>query len=233
MDRDHDFCYKLILLAGIAVVVVNLNPLIKLDGYYFFAEWVRIPDLKERSTAFVIGWVQRHLFRLPVDVPVVSRRRVPLFVLYALISGGYSYLLLLFFVRFGYNVFFHWFAELALVPAALLAFVIFRSRLRSLLTFFQVFYRTKAGSLRLTPLRGVLAIVLLVILFVPIARDRENAWFVIEPTGTHEVHAGVPGRILAVYVKEGDAVSRGQVMARLQSLSEASAREEAEAQVAS
>jgi putative peptide zinc metalloprotease protein len=229
----HDFCYKLILLTGIAVVVVNLNPLIKLDGYYFFAEWVRIPDLKERSTAFVIGWVQRHLFRLPVDVPVVSRRRVPLFVLYALISGGYSYLLLLFFVRFGYNVFFHWFAELALVPAALLAFVIFRSRLRSLLTFFQVFYRTKAGSLRLTPLRGVLAIVLLVILFVPIARDRENAWFVIEPTDTHEVHAGVPGRILAVYVKEGDAVSRGQVMARLQSLSEASAREEAEAQVAS
>jgi len=31
-----------------------------------------------------------------------------------------------------YNVFFHWFAELALVPAAVLAFVIFRSRLRGL-----------------------------------------------------------------------------------------------------
>ncbi len=37
----NDFCYKLILLTGIAVVVINLNPLIKLDGYYFFAEWVR------------------------------------------------------------------------------------------------------------------------------------------------------------------------------------------------
>ena len=114
----HDFCYKLILLTGLAVVVINLNPLIKLDGYYFFAEWVRVPDLKERSTAFLIGWMQRHIFRLPVDVPVVSRRRVPLFVFYALASGVYSYLLLLFFVRFSYNVFFHWFAELALVPAA-------------------------------------------------------------------------------------------------------------------
>ncbi len=33
----HEFCYKLILLTGIAVVVINLNPLIKLDGYYFFS----------------------------------------------------------------------------------------------------------------------------------------------------------------------------------------------------
>jgi putative peptide zinc metalloprotease protein len=104
----HDFSYKLILLSGLFLLAVNLNPLIKLDGYYFLTEWIRIPDLKERSTAFLIGWVQAHVFRLPVDVPVVARRRVPLFVLYALASGGYSYLLLLLFVRFGYNVFFHW-----------------------------------------------------------------------------------------------------------------------------
>jgi putative peptide zinc metalloprotease protein len=230
----HDFCYKLILITGLAVVVVNLNPLIKLDGYYFFTEWLRIPDLKERSTRFLTGWTQHHIFRLPVDVPVVSRRRVPLFVLYALVSGGYSYLLLLLFVRFSYNVFYRWFAELALVPAALLAFVIFRSRLRSLQDFARDFYRARAGNgaLRLTPPRAVLAIALLAILFVPIARDRENAYFVIEPSESHQVHAGVPGRVLAVYVKEGEAVRRGQVMAKLQSLNEASASAEAEARLA-
>jgi putative peptide zinc metalloprotease protein len=231
----HDFSYKLILLTGLAVVVINLNPLIKLDGYYFFTEWLRVPDLKERSTSFLIGWVQRYILRLPVEVPVVSRRRVPLFVFYALVSGAYSYLLLLLFIRFSYNVFFHWFAELALVPAALLAFVIFRSRLRGLQTFAQGFYRTKAaaGALRLTPLRAVLAIALLAILFVPMLRDRENAYFVIEPSETHQVHAGVPGKVLAVYVKEGDTVNRGQVMARLRSLSEAGDRQQAETQLAS
>jgi putative peptide zinc metalloprotease protein len=217
------------------MVAINLNPLIKLDGYYLFAEWVRVPDLKERSTAFVIGWLQRHIFRLPVDAPVVSRRRVPLFVLYAVASGAYSYLLLLLFVRFSYNIFFHWFAELALLPAALLAFVIFRSRLRGLKNFAVDFYRTHEGdgAFRLTPLRAVLAVALLVLLFVPLVRDRENAWFVIEPSETHQVHAGVPGKVSAVYVKEGEAVRSGQVMARLQSLNEASASEEAEAQVAS
>jgi putative peptide zinc metalloprotease protein len=231
----NDFCYKLILLTGIAVVVINFNPLIKLDGYYFFAEWVRVPDLKERSTSFLIGWIQRHIFRLPVDVPVVSRRRVPLFVLYALASGAYSYLLLWLFVRFSYNVFYHWFAELALVPAAVLAFFIFRSRLRGLQNFVLGFFRTKAGegAFRLTPLRAVLAAPLLALFFLPIMRERLNAYFVIEPRDTHQVHAGVPGKVLAVYVKEGDAVSSGQVMARLQSLNEASAREEAAEQVAS
>src|ERR1700733_950185 len=231
----NDFSYKLILLTGLAVVVINLNPLIKLDGYYFFTEWLRVPDLKERSTSFLIGWIQRYIFRLPVDVPVVSRRRVPLFVLYALASGVYSYMLLLVFIRFSYNIFFHWFAELALLPAALLAFVIFRSRLRGLQTFVQGVYRTKvaAGALRLTPLRAVIAMALLAVLFVPILRDRETAYFVIEPTETHQVHAGVPGKVSAVYVKEGDTVSRGQVMARLRSLNEAGDRQEAEAQLAS
>jgi putative peptide zinc metalloprotease protein len=234
-DWMHDFSYKLILLTGLAVVVINLNPLIKLDGYYFFTEWLRVPDLKERSTSFLIAWVQRYIFRLPTEVPVVSRRRLPLFVFYALASGAYSYLLLLLFIRFSYNVFSHWLAELALIPAALLAFVIFRSRLRGLRTFAQGFYRTRvaAGALRLTPLRAVLAMALLAILFVPLLRDRENAYFVIEPSETHQVHAGVPGKVLAVYVKEGDTVNRGQVMAKLRSLSEASDRQQAETQLAS
>jgi putative peptide zinc metalloprotease protein len=231
----HNFSYKFILLSGLALLVVNLNPLIKLDGYYFLTEWLRIPDLKERSTAFLTGWVQRHLFRLPVDVPVISQRRVPLFLLYAFASGVYSYTLLFLFIRFSYNVFFHWFAELALLPAAFLAFLIFRSRLRQLRSFALEFYRTRTAdrTLRLTPWNALLALVIIALVFLPIFRDRENAYFVIEPRDTHEVHAGIPGRVLAVYVREGDSVRPGQELARLQSLSESSATEEAEAQLAS
>ncbi len=43
----HDFAYKIILITGLAVIVMNLNPLIKLDGYYFLTEFIGIPDLKE------------------------------------------------------------------------------------------------------------------------------------------------------------------------------------------
>ena len=231
----HDFAYKFILLSGLALLAVNLNPLIKLDGYYFFTEWIGIPDLKERSTAFLTGWVQARLFRMPVEVPVVARRRVPLFVLYAVASGIYGYGLLLVFVRFGYNVLHHWLAELALVPAGLLAFVIFRSRLQALNNFARSVLSTKAGdgSFRLTPLRAGLGIALLAILFVPILRDRENAYFVIESTEVHQVHAGIPGRVSAVYVKQGETVRSGQTMATLESLDEAGDREQAKEQLVS
>lgn len=85
----------------------------------------------------------------------------------------------------------------------------------------------------MTPLRVTVAIALLALLFVPILRDRENAYFVIEPREMHQVHAGVPGTVIAVYVKEGDMVSNGQVLAKLRSLSEASDRQEAETRLAS
>ena len=111
--------------------------------------------------------------------------------------------------------------------------MIFRSRLRSLGSFARDFYRTNAAAFRLTPSRAALAVALLALLFVPIVRERENAYFVIEPRETHQVHAGVPGKVVAVYVKEGDPVRSGQVMARLQSMNAASASEEAASLVAS
>ena len=72
-------------------MVINLNPLIKLDGYYFLTELIGIPDLKERSTAFLSGWFQSRVLRLPVETPVVARKRAPFFILYAIVSGVYSY----------------------------------------------------------------------------------------------------------------------------------------------
>jgi multidrug resistance efflux pump len=79
----------------------------------------------------------------------------------------------------------------------------------------------------------LVAIMVCVLLFVPLVRDRENAYFVIEPSQTSQVHAGVPGRVLAVYVSEGEAVRQGQVMASLRSLNEAGARDQAAAQLSS
>src|SRR6202789_856846 len=128
----HDFSYKGILITGLAVILMNLNPFLKLDGYYFFTEIIGIPDLKERSTAFVSGWMQSQLLRLPVEFPVVPRRRVPLFIVYAVISGAYSYLMLFFVVRFSYNVSSKLIAEFAVIPEGALAIAIFRSRLKSL-----------------------------------------------------------------------------------------------------
>ena len=228
---QHDFAYQIILLTGIAVVLINLNPLIKLDGYYFLTELIEIPDLKERSTAFVSGWFQSHILRLPVEAPIVPRRRVLLFVVYAIASGTYSYLLLFFVVRLTYNIAAHWMAEFALIPAGGLAFIIFRSRLRALRDGFNHFWKQRFGShhrWRLT--HTVATAALAAILFLPLWRDRENAFFVIEPLHSRTVYAAVEGRVDSVLVKEGESVRAGQPLLRMSSLTAASMQSSAAAQ---
>ena len=176
------------------MVVINLNPLIKLDGYYFFTEWLRVPDLKERSTSFLIGWVQRHIFRLPVEVPMVSRRRVPLFVLYALRLRRLQLLAVAAVHPLQLQHLLPLVRRACRAPGGLLAFVIFRSRLRGLRP-----SRWASTELRLPratapdALRAVLAIALLAIplcRYCAIARMPTS----LSSQETHQVHTGVPER---------------------------------------
>ncbi len=79
----HDLAYKVMLITGVVVVVVNMNPLIKLDGYYAFSEILGFADIKEKSTAYLSGLVRKNIFRLPVEMDFVPRRRRAGFILYA------------------------------------------------------------------------------------------------------------------------------------------------------
>jgi putative peptide zinc metalloprotease protein len=230
----HDFAYEIILITGLAVIVINLNPLIKLDGYYFLTEWIGIPDLKERSTAFLSGWVQHYIFCLPVEVPIVPRRRVAFFAIYAFVSGCYSYLLLFAVVRFSFNILSHFMAEWALLPAAALAFVIFRSRLRVFGKFLANFYKVRQQSTiwRVTPFRLAALAVLAILLFVPIWHVRVDAYYLVEPSDIQVLRAGVPGTVRGVSVKEGQWVQKGEPLAYLDSLTHASRGAAAQANLA-
>jgi putative peptide zinc metalloprotease protein len=227
----HDLAYQVILITGLAVILINLNPLIKLDGYYFLTEAIGIPDLKERSTAFLSGWFQSRILRLPLEVPVVPRRRAPFFVLYAIASGAYSYFILFVVIRFSFNVAAHWLAELAIVPAGALAFVIFRSRLRSLGNVArQLWERNFGPGRKITSKQIIVTAGLAVILFAPLLRDREDAWYVIEPFHTTRLHAAVPGRVSSVLVREGKRVRAGEALLTMTSPMAASMNEAAAAQ---
>lgn len=209
----HDISYQIILLTGLAVIVINLNPLIKLDGYYFLTETIGIPDLKERSTAFLSGWVQSRVLRLPVDIPPVAKRRVTLFVLYAIASGTYSYLLLFTVIRFTYNIGYNWFAEFAVIPAGALAYAVFRSRLVSLTGVIRRLREriTLSGTRRY----GWVVILLLVLFFVPLTRDHENALYLVEPEHSATVYPATPGRVATIFVREGQRVRAGDPLLEL------------------
>jgi putative peptide zinc metalloprotease protein len=206
----HDFAYKIMLITGVAVFLMNLNPLIKLDGYYLLGELIGLPSIKEDSTEYLSSWVRRTVFRLPVDVPYVRPRRRWLFVVYAVLSGLYSYLVLFAVVRFVYNIFSRSNPQWGFLPALLLAFLILRARLRSSVRFMKGFYLDKQQKIRNQPYKAVaVSLAAALVLLAPVWRETVGGRFFMEPEQRAIIRAAVPGQITEVLADEGTPVAAG------------------------
>lgn len=218
---SHDFAYKVIMVSGIGVTLLNLNPLIKLDGYYMFSEIIGEVDLKERSTLYVSQWVRRHLFFLPVEIEYVPRRRRVLYIVYAVLSGMYGYLLIAAVALFLYNVLRSFSPEYAWAPTLLVALLLFRSRIRKLVRFMKEVYLDKKDRVRgwFTPVRlAVCCAIGFAILFTPLWPNFVVGRFLLEPARRAMIRAQVPGVVEQVLVSEGERVAPGMTLVRLRSV---------------
>src|SRR6266851_4999785 len=229
----HDGAYFIMMLTGIVSLIVNWNPLMKLDGYHMLCEIIGIAELKEDSTAFLSAWVKRHIWRLPVEVPYVPKRRRPGFAIYALLSGAYSYLVLYVVARFAGNVSRNFSPEWAFIPEYGVALLVFKSRIRLLVNFMKLVYLDKKERVRvwLGSHRALLTgSAVIVLLLLPVWHQSTSGSFVLEPAHRAVVRSVVPGLVEGVFVKEGTAVEAGQTLARLRNLPLQSAVAQARAQ---
>ena len=218
----HNVAYLLMLMSGIVGLFLNWNPLMKLDGYYMLSEALGIADLKENSTAYVSAWVKRHIWRLPVEVPYVPKKRRLGFAVYAILSGAYSYTVLYILARFVGNIFRNFNPEWSFIPELGTAGLIFRSRIRSLVNFMKFVYLDKKDRIRAlfgSPAGLGIAALVAAILLIPIWRESVDARFILEPETTVVVRNLVPGTITEIWAKEGVKVSAGAPLVRLRDVS--------------
>jgi putative peptide zinc metalloprotease protein len=217
----HDWAYKIMMVTGIGVSILNLNPLIKLDGYLIFCELIAEPALKESSTAYLSGLVRKHIFRLPVEVPYVPRRRRAFFAVYGVLSGLYSYVLLSFLMVLTYHILRSFTPEWAFVPSLAIGLWVFRSRIKLTVSFMKMLYLDKKERMRtwFTPRRtAALALAAMVILFAPVWPDFVDGSFVLSPARESMLRARVPGFVTAVAVQEGQQVAAGTPLVQLRNL---------------
>jgi len=217
----HEGAYFLMMLTGIVSLVVNWNPLIKLDGYYMLCEIIDIADLKEDSTAYLSAWVKRHIWRLPVEVPFVPKQRRAWFALYALLSGAYSYLVLTVVARFAGNVSRHFNPDWAFIPEYGVALLVFKSRIRLLVNFMKLVYLDKKDRVRawLCSRRAYMALATAaVLLLLPVFHQSASGPFQLEPVRRAVIRTAVPGVLEQIAVGEGTAVSAGQTLATLRNV---------------
>jgi putative peptide zinc metalloprotease protein len=217
----HNAAYIMMLITGIAAALINLNPLIKLDGYYMMCEALGLNELKEDSTAYVSGWVKKHIWDLPVEVPYVPRRRRFGYVVYALLSGLYSYTVLYVVARFVGNVFRNFDPAWSFIPEFLTAAFIFRSRIRLLVNFMKLVYLDKRDRVRSWAFfRHPMYLLAGALLFacLPIWHENIEGGFVLEPQHRVFIRAMAPGSIKRVFTTEGTQVAAGTPLFEMDNL---------------
>jgi putative peptide zinc metalloprotease protein len=208
----HELAYKLMLITGVGVVFFNWNPLIKLDGYFLLTETLGISMLKEDSTAFVVGWVKKHIWRLPVEVPYVPKKRRLGYAVYAITSGAYSYTLLYVVANFVGNIARSYSPEWGFLLGLAAGYRIFRSRIHMLVRFMHTVYLDKKERVLswFNPVRkAVMVVALLALVFLPIWQESVRGRFYLEPASRAVIRATVPGIVMAVYAGESESVQAG------------------------
>ena len=217
----HDFAYVVVLMTGIATLLINWNPLMKLDGYHILCDVIGILDLKENSTAYVSAWVKRHIWRLPVEVPYVPKRRRLGFAVYAITSGLYSYTILYIVARFVGNVFRNFNPDWSFIPELATGALIFRSRIRSAVNLMKFVYLDKKDRLRTwltSDWRPWAVAGIIGFLFLPLWRQSISGRFVLEASDRAVIRAQVPGTVEKVYAEEGQSISSGAPLVQLRSV---------------
>ena len=217
----HNGAYFLMMLTGIMSVLLNWNPLMKLDGYYMLCDLIRISDLKEASTAYVSAWFKKHIWRLPVEVPYVPKSRRFGYAVYALLSGAYSYTVLYVVARFVGNIVRSFSPEWGFVPEIAVAVLIFRSRIRALVNFMKFVFLDKKDRIVawFTPRHSFSVVsALIIFLALPLWHESASGRFLLEPAHSAIVRARVPGIVVRLDAEEGQGVVPGAPLATLRNL---------------
>ncbi|GEM_PF-366753 len=118
---------------------MNLNPLLKLDGYYILMDWLEIPRLREKSMAFVMGPMRTKLRKREA-----FSRDERIFAIFGLLAGLWTIIALTLAVLMlgGYVLRFAQTLPGMIVIALLIGFFIFR-RARRRIRVMQVARRKK------------------------------------------------------------------------------------------
>jgi len=215
----HNMSLSLMVVCSVSTVVFNANPLMRYDGYYVMADWLEIPNLRERSTRFIQNLFMEHC--LGIEVPpeeyMALWRRI-LFVIYAITSYIYYWVVTFAILKFMYSF-------LRPYKLEVISQMLCMAALASMVGW--PLYRLgknihRRGRLpdmkrwRVVTTCSVVGAILAFICFVPVPISRIRGAGVVEalPDAQSKIYLEVPGKLEALSMRPGQYVHKGEVLAR-------------------
>lgn len=212
----HQLALNVFFVTSITTIVFNANPLIKFDGYYMFADFLEVPNLREKSGKAMREWFGSYCLGIepqpdPFD-PIQSRGW---FVLYAVAAAVYRCILTVTIGLMLYQMLKPY--RLESIGAALAI-----ASVAGLIgqTVWQVIQMIRAP--RETPLSRpriivtllMMAAILVGIAFVPVPIYIE-APFTVQPRGVVHVYSSHPGLVAEIHSQAGSQVQKDDLIFQL------------------
>ncbi len=228
----------LMVVCSVSTIVFNANPLMRYDGYYVMADWLEIPNLRDRSNRFLKNVVLEHCLGVEVQPETyMQTTRKVLFIAYAVVSYIYrwvvTYSILIFMASFLKPYKLEVVSKMLAVAslASMVGWPLWRlgknlhrrGRLPDM----------KTGR---AVISGAVVAALLVAFFVvplPVSRVRQGALVQMQPGAETAVLLQEDGRLDELKVKDGDYVHKGQILAHFSNRDVENKAEEAASRSAS
>jgi putative peptide zinc metalloprotease protein len=195
----------------------NMNPLIKLDGYYLLCDWLDIPNLRQKASDYFNNGARKIFGLSSRPFPDIDPRLRNFFIVYSILSALYIYWIL--------GKIAIWFGDVMVTNYQGWGFAIFASTLTVLFRkplgrmFAPVSsgISSASGMIKIpNPIKWLIFLAaLLTALYIIRMPLKISGPFTVLPQHNADVRAKAEGIIETILVNEGDEVKAGTLIARL------------------
>jgi putative peptide zinc metalloprotease protein len=219
----NNLALSLMIVCSVSTVVFNGNPLMRFDGYYVLADWLEIPNLRDKANRYLQRLVMEHCLGIEVHPePYMALWRRILFIIFAVVSWVYRWVIT--FVILYFMATFLRPYKLQVISSLLAMFSI--GSMIGWPLFRLIKNLKKRGRLpdmktpRVVMTSCVLAVVLLAFFFVPVpvTRVRETGLVTFQPHDMAPVYVETAGILKKLHVQEGQYVTKGKTLAEFTNL---------------
>lgn len=194
----------------------NLNPLLKLDGYYLLSDALEIPNLRRRAFQYVGAHLRRWFGFAETPLDPMSDREGRIFAWYGWLGLAFSVVFLVLVMSRLAGLFLGSWQAYGIVPFLLLLVIAVRRRLSRLAPKSATRPREAARRPRWAPwVAAATACVVTYFLYTLPADLKVTGEFLVVPLQSADVRSEVDGLMAEVLVDEGHRVKRGDPIARL------------------
>ncbi|HEU5290987.1 MAG TPA: HlyD family efflux transporter periplasmic adaptor subunit [Cyclobacteriaceae bacterium] len=200
----------------------NMNPLIKLDGYYLLCDWIDIPNLRQKASNYFNGCIKKLVgYANHATTVEINPRLKVFFVLYSILSTLYIYWILYHIISWFAGLMIDRYQATGFIIFTLLFAVFFRNQINSvvapLTSGTQTFFQGISKRIKVPRFLKWIVILLgmLAALYFVRAQLKISGSFVVLPHHNADMRAEAEGIIEEIFVEEGDKIPKGTRIARI------------------